>query len=100
MLNSIFSHNSSLFNIKAEADFNQMHSQVGKTIREYQPPPPGNASQVYILLMKGTYWKFYHTNPHNDYISRFAEGFHGYLSCDSVGHLFRAFPDKASTDIK
>ena len=81
-----------------EADLNQMHSQAEKTIRENHPPD--NTLQDYIPLVTGNDGNVYSKNPHNNYASRFADGFLGHLSCGSVDHLFRTFPDKATNDME
>ena len=75
-----------------------MYSQAESTIRYHHPS--SLQSRPSRPLMKGKDGKFYPRNPITDYISRFADGFSGYLDCGSAAHLFRACPEKNSREAK
>ena len=98
MLNYISSRNSSLLDIEAEADVNQMNSQAERTIREHHPRD--TAHQDSRQLVKGNDGHVYPKNPDTPYISRFPGRFLGSLACGSLDHVFRAFPQKSSPEMK
>ena len=50
--------------------------------------------------MKGNDGDFYSNNPSKNYVSRFTDGFRGWLDYDSVDHFFNARPDKANKNMK
>ena len=75
-----------------------MYSQVESTICFHHPS--SSQSRPSRPLVKGKDSKFYLMNPITDYVSRFADGFSGYLDCGSAAHLFRACPEKNSREVK
>ena len=75
-----------------------MYSQVEITMRTYHPS--SELSKNNRPLVKGTDGKLYSKIPINNYVSRFADGFSGYLCCGSTSHLFRNYPNKANNETK
>ena len=75
-----------------------MNSQAERTIREHHPRD--TAHQDSRQLVKGNDGHVYPKNPDTPYISRFPGRFLGSLECGSLDHVFRAFPQKSSPEMK
>ena len=74
------------------------NSQVETTItRHSELPPPIDTPRLMVVKQGG---KSSPQNPSNDYISKYPDGFFGYLGCGSSTHRFRQCKDHSTPVVR